>query len=288
MVAVARPDTTLDLRVAGAGEDVVLVHGSAGDRRAWDDVLPALARRRRVVAVSLRHHWPNPPAPPGYCPDPDQDVEDLLAVVNQVGGDPGGRVHLVGHSRGGLVVLRAAIRAPERLASLCLVEPPAFALLVGEPPRPARLVRLLATRPAAALAVVRFVLDGPVPARRAAAKGDLEQAVRRFGRAVLGAEWFARMSPERLAMAVANSTEAEFLEPRLGSLREADLRDLAIPTLLVGGAESPAVFGHLLTALQSSLPTVRRVTIADTSHLVPEAAPDALVAVLTSFLDELG
>ncbi len=289
MPTIAVSDTRLDVRAEGVGAPVVLVHGSAGDRRGWDDVLPTLAADRHVVSVSLRHGWPHEPAQADTGPDPDRDVDDLVAVLTEVVDDPrsvgDGRVHVVGHSLGGVVALRAAIRRPDLVRSLCMVEPPVFALLVGDPPRPGRLLRLAATRPRTAAAIIGFVRRGPVPARRAAARGDLEEAVRRFGTAVLGPGWFARMTPERFAVAVRNSSLGEFLHPNMGAIEAADVARVGVPTLLVDGDASPAFFGHLSAALERTLPDARRVTVAGTSHLVPEAAPDGLLAVLVPFLD---
>ena len=42
----------------GAGEPVLLVHGSLNDHRFWAPQMYAFAARFRTVAVCLRHCWP--------------------------------------------------------------------------------------------------------------------------------------------------------------------------------------------------------------------------------------
>src|SRR3981189_262966 len=43
----------------GAGPPLVCVHGSLCDFRIWSAVLGPLTRKRRVIAVSLRHFFPD-------------------------------------------------------------------------------------------------------------------------------------------------------------------------------------------------------------------------------------
>jgi pimeloyl-ACP methyl ester carboxylesterase len=82
------------------GVNIVLVHGLAGSSRWWRAVVPDLEARHRVEVLDL---------PRG---DP------LDAVAPRIDG-----AVLVGHSLGGLVCVRAALRHPERVRALVLVAP---------------------------------------------------------------------------------------------------------------------------------------------------------------------
>ena len=42
----------------GQGPPLVCVHGTLGDFRTWSAVFGPLSKRRRVIAVSLRHFFP--------------------------------------------------------------------------------------------------------------------------------------------------------------------------------------------------------------------------------------
>jgi pimeloyl-ACP methyl ester carboxylesterase len=52
-----------------------------------------------------------------------------------------------------------------------------------------------------------------------------------------------------------------------------DARKIVIPTLLVGGDDSPRIFGLMLNGLQSCLARVERITITKASHGVNQDNP---------------
>jgi pimeloyl-ACP methyl ester carboxylesterase len=69
----------------------------------------------------------------GFPPGPEVervDFEDEAVWLEQFV-EPG--THLVGHSYGGVIALFAAVRYADRLRSLTVIEPPAFALARGHP-----------------------------------------------------------------------------------------------------------------------------------------------------------
>jgi pimeloyl-ACP methyl ester carboxylesterase len=109
----------------GAGPPVVLVHGSASTRGQWRAAVLDLAPRFRVLAPDLHGYGATPLPPSLDLLTFDDEVELVDALADLAGED----VHLVGHSYGGALCLRAASLRPERVASLVLIEPTAFHLL---------------------------------------------------------------------------------------------------------------------------------------------------------------
>lgn len=281
MTEIRVDDATLDMTEDGSGEPLVLVHGSASDRRTWNGVRDELAAGFRTFSYSRRYHWPNAAIPGGADYAMTEQVDDLEAVIARVAAGP---VHLVGHSYGAFLCLLLAIRAPHRVRSMVLLEPPVLPLLIGAPPSPARLLALLVRRPVAGWTVARFIGGGVVPATLAARRGDIATSIRRFGSAVLGKEAFRNLSAERLAQLDANFMKAELLGSGFAPLDAADVRTVRRPTLLVGAARSPAVFGVLLDALEALLPNAERVEIEAASHNIHEDAPDAFLAATLAFL----
>jgi len=271
----------LEYREDGAGEPVVLVHGSASDLRTWRGPAAGLARDHRVVAYSRRYHWPNAPIPAGADYAMAEHVDDLQALIEGLAAGP---VHLVGHSYGAFLALLLTIRAPGLVRSLVLAEPPAVTLFLDNEPRPEQVLKLALARPRTLLALLRFWSRGVRPARAAARKGDLEKATRLFGRAVLGGRVRRRMSPERFEQAAANTVAAEFLGSGLLPLAEDDVRRVGVPVLLVGGAESPALFRLILDRLEELLPRTRRVVIPGASHILHEDNLEAYLAAVRDFL----
>lgn len=105
---------------AGRGKPVLLIHGSLNDYRVWANQIPAFAASFRVIAVSLRHYYPERWDGRGSTFSLAQHASDLAAFVKALGL---GQVHLVGHSRGGAVAYLLARDAPELVRSLVLAEP---------------------------------------------------------------------------------------------------------------------------------------------------------------------
>src|SRR5512147_3219033 len=86
-----------------------------------------LAQRHRVLLHDLRGHGRSDRTASGY--DTHTLAGDLEALLDLAGDGP---VTLVGHSYGALVALRFALRWPERVARLALVEAPLPPSRAGE------------------------------------------------------------------------------------------------------------------------------------------------------------
>ena len=270
----------LDYVERGSGEPVVLVHGSASDRRTWDCQLDALGRSYRAVAYSRRYHWPNEPIAPGGDYAMPEHVADLDAFIETLHLSP---VHLIGHSYGGFICLLFAIAHPRKVRSLVLIEAPVFPIVIRIPPRPRDILRLFLTRPVMAYAVARFGARGLAPAIAATRRGDREEALRRLGCAILGQESFRHLSPDRLEQARANLIDAELLGSLFPPLTANQVRAVRCPALLIAGDRSPPVLSHLTTLLDHLLPNVERVDISAASHLVHEDEPAAFASAVASF-----
>jgi pimeloyl-ACP methyl ester carboxylesterase len=95
---------------AGSGGDpVLLLHGWPQHWYEWRHLMPALAERRRVIAIDLRGFgWSDAP-PGGYLKE--EMAQDVLAVLDALGIE---RVGLVGHDWGGWIGFILCLRAPHR------------------------------------------------------------------------------------------------------------------------------------------------------------------------------
>ena len=101
--------------VAGEGPPIVLVHGLGGSATNWCELAPLLAERHLVVVPDLPGHGGSEPlaAVSGLQPYADR----VAAVMEREGI---ARAPVVGHSLGGLVVLRLALRRPEMVSAIVL------------------------------------------------------------------------------------------------------------------------------------------------------------------------
>ncbi|MER5662317.1 alpha/beta fold hydrolase [Streptomyces mirabilis] len=134
---------------------LVLLHALGENSADWAEVMPALARGRRVYALDLRGHgrsdWPG-----------EYSLElmraDVLRFLDVLGL---GTVDLIGHSMGGVVAYLLAQERPERVSRLVLEDVPV--------PRPRE--KTTPTRPDGELTfdwdmvvAIRRQIDTPEPA----------------------------------------------------------------------------------------------------------------------------
>ena len=106
---------------AGDGEPLVFLHGVGGDAASWAPQIAAFSGAFRAIAWDM----------PGYGLSRSLDrmtfpalAGSLLELLDRLGLE---RVHLVGHSMGGMVAQEFAALWPERIAALVLsATSPAF------------------------------------------------------------------------------------------------------------------------------------------------------------------
>ncbi|GAA1003975.1 alpha/beta hydrolase [Acrocarpospora pleiomorpha] len=109
------------LTVPGAeGEAVLFVHGNVSSGAFWRDALRALAGTHRPMAVDLRGFGETDPEPVDATRGLRDYSDDVLALIDALALE---RVHLVGWSMGGGVVLQALRDRPGVVASVTLVNP---------------------------------------------------------------------------------------------------------------------------------------------------------------------
>lgn len=101
---------------AGEGAPLLLIHGIAEAAWAWEPVIPALARRHRVIAPDLLGHGDS------AKPRGDYSLGNQATLVRDVMISLGiERATLVGHSLGGGITMQFAYQYPERCQRMVLV-----------------------------------------------------------------------------------------------------------------------------------------------------------------------
>lgn len=96
------------------GSRVIFCHGLFGQGKNWTQIGKALSTDHRVLLVDMPHHGRSPWA----------DEFDYLDAADQVAAllDPDDPVALVGHSMGGKIAMLVALRHPELVERLCVVD----------------------------------------------------------------------------------------------------------------------------------------------------------------------
>ena len=113
---------TINLRMAGQGEPVLLLHGYPQTHAMWHKVAPELARDYSVVCPDLRGYGAS--SKPRGLPDHANYskramARDMAEVMQALGHE---RFHVVGHDRGGRVAHRLARDHGRRVASLTVLD----------------------------------------------------------------------------------------------------------------------------------------------------------------------
>jgi esterase len=104
----------------GAAETVLLIHGMFSNLSVYYfNIAPVLAEHFHVVMYDLKSHGMSERTLEGY--DLNSMTDDLYALMEVLNLD---KVHLAGYSFGGLIALKMALRFPERLRKLVLIEAP--------------------------------------------------------------------------------------------------------------------------------------------------------------------
>jgi pimeloyl-ACP methyl ester carboxylesterase len=247
---------TIAWREAGSGAPALFLHCSLAHSGAFAPLMSRLSGLR-MRALDLPDHG-------GTEWDPaigvqEQAVANARALIDAP-------AHLIGHSFGATVALRLALEAPERVASLTLIEPVQYSLLApgSEPLRAER----------AAMAAVGAAAEAGD--RRAAATSFLARWGAAGGLGAMTASQ-AAYAIERMPIVLAAHDDL------FGGLTAAALPPAA-PLLLVAGAESPPVVGAVVDAIAGAAPAAVRVTVADAGHMLPITHPEPVSRALRRFL----
>lgn len=251
----------------GAGVPIILVHGLGNDYRYFEAQMAPLAERYRVIAVSLRHSYPERWKGNGEYLQ-SQRAADLVEFIRQLNVGP---AHVVGHSLGGTTAMYAAKAAPQLVRSLTLAESgvgmPAFT-----PPDPAARERRRTL-----FRAVAEKLD----------QGETDGGLELFINTVNGAGAWSAL-PEAAKQVLRDNAwalpAADKDEDRWPPFTCEDARRLAIPVLLLGGEKSPAGFGRVLDGIQACLTRVERRVIINSSHAMPRMNAPAFNGAVMAFV----
>ncbi|WP_153041185.1 alpha/beta fold hydrolase [Paraburkholderia monticola] len=118
-------NTTALAQIFSSTEPVIALHCSGSGSAQWRKLSDALGSRHEFIAPE--HYGCESTGP--WSGERAFTLADEAARTVGIIDASCAKVHLVGHSYGGGVALRAALERPQRVASLTLYEPSAFHLL---------------------------------------------------------------------------------------------------------------------------------------------------------------
>ncbi|HEV8239476.1 MAG TPA: alpha/beta fold hydrolase [Thermoanaerobaculia bacterium] len=252
---------------AGHGEAVVLLHGFGGSCHAWRLVMPALARRFRVIAIDLNGFgWTQRPKDVAAYTYAGQ-AEMVLGALRALGIE---RFHVAGHSYGGGLALWLAGRHPARVRSVVLVSSvlPDYSQQLRQAWARFRTLNWLL--------VHFFVLS------RAGVRRTLEVCFhdkRRITSELVDAY------RERLLVEGVDDAYYGLMAPVDLPVPEVALGEVQAPTLVVWGREDRVIPLQRAEAYVPQLPDAKLVVIDSCGHVALEECPQQLVAEMLPFLE---
>lgn len=251
---------------AGAGEPVVLLHGFGGSTYSWRQVMPALARSHRVVAIDLNGfgYTQRPKSAASYTREAQGKL--VLGTLDALGI---GRAHFCGHSYGGGLTLYLAQSHPERFLSMVLVDSSAPTYSDD------RRTRTASLRPLSYL-FLRSVALRPSAIRRSLLRSY-------WDRSKVTPE-LVRAYAERLAVEGAADAYYGLTAPAPPGER-VELETIAVPALVVWGAHDQTILPESGRRAAARLPRSEFVLLADSGHLPMEEQPEEFLAAVLPFLE---
>lgn len=248
--------------VRGAGETtIVLLPSGAHDHHDFDELRDRLPAGVRTIAVDWPGHGASPlgdaPLSAMRCADVAEEVVAGLA--------PQGAV-VVGNSVGGFSAARLALRRPDLVRGLVLVDSGGF---VGRPLQVRAFCALMA-RPGFLRRVYpafsRHYMKARTAADRRARDTGVATTRRDPGLAAVAGLWGSFASPEH------------DLRARAG--------EIAAPTLLLWGRRDPVIPLKVGRRLEREIPDARLVTF-DSGHVPHTTEPEAVAGELTAFAEQV-
>ena len=247
----------------GDGPPLILVHGSMSSHRQWRSLVDRLRNRYRLIAPDLLACAPAKGSLGAFTFAQDCDFIGRLIDMN-----PG--AHLLGHSYGGVVAIKAALARRGRLASLILIEPSCFHLLKQEKCREYE------------------EITGLQELQRAhEARGDVTGAARAFLEYWIGPQAWIAMPARRKELMTLGVPKLN--EDWPGTLehntRLADYATLSQPTLLMRAKDTRGPSFRIVDLLRPVLPNATLVEIESGGHMSPLTNPEPVNAAIEHFLE---
>jgi pimeloyl-ACP methyl ester carboxylesterase len=267
MPVLSAPNLRIDYTDDGHGPPVVAIHSSVSGNRQWRALTESLQDRYRVLAVNLFGYGETTPWP-GRLP---QSLFAQAQLIIALGEELEGRFHLVGHSFGASVALKAAKLLEPRVENLILLEPNPFYLLKQNG----------RTRAYMEAAELRDHVQ------RYGAAGNWSKVAERFADYWLGDGSWSAM-PERRRIAFVESLSPNFFEWDAVMREETTVEEwstLTARTLVVSDPSTRAPIREIVDIFAKSCPRWSFRSVADAGHMAPLTRPDLINPIVREFLD---
>lgn len=245
------PGIRLYYEVHGRGAPILCIHGTSSSAMVWGAAVDELARLGRVIVYDRRGCARSERPQPYLTTSVSEHADDAAALLHVLEATP---AVVIGRSYGGEIALDLALRYPDRVRALVLLE-----------------AAILSLTPDAQQ------FHDAVDARlKATAAANPDRVAEVFLRIVAGdAAWEAFPAPAK-QMFTANGPA--ILAELAGGPLQVSPRQLATirqPTLLVASSESPPAFREVTDRMAAAIPGCQTVLVGG-GHLITPGEPAVL------------
>lgn len=266
MPVIERDGLQVDFTADGSGTPVVLLHSSVSGNRQWRRLAQDLKGRFRVLALNL-YGYGETTAWSGRQPQTLADQARLVKILVDEFGAP---AHLVGHSFGGAVAMKAAALLGTAISRLVLLETNPFYLLRQNGRD-------------AAYAEIKALRDH---VKEYGASQDWTKVAERFAEYWNGpGSWEAMPTERRTAFAqtlAPNFNEWDAVMNETTPL--AGWSAITAKTLLVCGRQTVRPIAEIAQLLRTAFPRWSSATIDEGGHMAPLTRPELVNPIVKEFL----
>lgn len=240
----------------GSGDGIVLVHGTGGN--VWGPLPDLLASEGRVINYDRRSFGDSRQPPLRGLSRHTADAAGLIEALDLA------PATVIGHSMGGVISLDLAIRRPDLVRTLIVVEPP---LHFAKHPTPQMMRQLIGAQ-------LTRRLRGP--------QAGAERFMRWATTTTDGLNGYDATPDADRAKLVANSA-AIMRELQGGTgehIKTRELGRISCPAACLVGGSTLTEYRRAAERLAKALPSIEIVTVPGAGHVLPASHSQAVVDVL--------
>ena len=254
------PLTYLEAGEANGGTPLLVLHGLFGSARNWQTLARRFGEWRHVYALDLRNHGGSPWADTMSYPDM---ADDLLRFLDDRGY---ARASVLGHSMGGKAAMTLALKHPDRVERLFILDIAPVAYIHTHSPYVAAMKRVDLNGCTRRSEVEAQLTEGvPDPGLRAFLLQNLVMEQGRF-------EWRINLD------AIEANMDALIGFPDLGDLRYEG------PAMFVGGTKSDYITPETHPAIHRHFPKASIEMVVGAGHWLHAERPDEFARIVEGFM----
>ncbi len=257
----------IDYTEDGAGQTIILIHGSISNNQQWRLLVNSLRDRFHVLAINLFGYGQTSP----WTGNSNQTLYDQAKLVIELCSEYKYPISIVGHSFGGSVGIKLAAILRDKILRMVLLEPNPFYLLNQH----------------GRVGAYNECLELRNCIKKFGSKGEWVKVAEKFADYFLADHSWESM-PEKHRQTFINRLPPNFHEWDAVLNEEttsSDLMDISAKTLVVSGSNTRRIFSEIAEILSKECPNWAFAELANVGHAAPITHTAKINKVIEEFID---